>query len=135
HNTAWLWFHVECAWLCARLQRTDCVPQLRPILEPYADQFVTGALAGYVGGPVASYVGMLAATAADWPAADANFATATATLEQMGARPWLARTKVEWARMLLARAEPGDPERAQGHLSPALATARELGLAGIEQDA
>jgi class 3 adenylate cyclase len=135
NNTAWLWFQIECAWLCARLHRTDCAGLLRSILEPYADQFVTGGFAGFVGGPVAFYLGILAATAADWPAADAYFVDATATLEPIGAGPWLARTSVERARMLLARAEPGDGERARDLLSRTLASARELGLARIEQDA
>jgi hypothetical protein len=135
NNTAWLWFHVECAWLCAHLHRTDCVAPLRSALQPYADQLVVGGFAGFAAGPVAFYLGILAATVADWPAADAHFATATATQERIGARPWLARTRLEWARMLLARGEPGDRDRAGELLRPALATARELGLAKIEQEA
>jgi hypothetical protein len=117
------------------MRRTDCVARLRSILEPYADQFVTGGFAGFVGGPVAFYLGILAATAADWPAADAYFDAATATLEPIGAEPWLARTSVERSRMLLARAEPQDGERARELLGSALSTARALGLAKIEQDA
>jgi len=135
HNTAWLWFQIDSAWVCARLCRTDCVARLRSSLEPYAGQFVTGGFAGFVGGPVAFYLGMLAATAADWPTAEAHFAAATATLEPAGARPWLARTKVEWARMLLTRAEAGDEERAHQLLGSALATSQALNLAKIEQDA
>jgi class 3 adenylate cyclase len=135
HNTAWLWFHAECAWLCGRLRRSDCVPRLRSALDPYASQFLTGALAGVVGGPISFYLGMLATTTADWSAADGYFAAASATLEGMGARPWLARTQVEQARMLLARAEPGDAEQADEVLHQALATARELGLTQVKQDA
>jgi hypothetical protein len=78
---------------------------------------------------------MLATTTADWSAADGYFAAASATLEGMGARPWLARTQVEQARMLLARAEPGDAEQADEVLHQALATARELGLTQVKQDA
>ena len=32
---------------------------------------------------------------------------------RMGARPWLARAKRDYARMLRARDEPGDSERAE----------------------
>jgi len=135
HNTAWLWFELECAWLCAYLGRADCVAQLRSIVEPYADQLLVGGFAGFVGGPVSLYLGMLAATGGDWPAAERYFASATGILERIGGRPWLARTQVEQARMLLARGEPGDSERARGVLSAALAISRELGLAGIERDA
>jgi len=37
--------------------------------------------------------------------------------------------------MLLARAEPGDSDRARNLLHPALAAARELGLAKLEREA
>jgi hypothetical protein len=47
---------------------------------------------------------------------------------RMGARPWLAHTQDDYARMLLARAGPGDRERAQELLDAALATYRELGM-------
>ena len=94
-----------------------------------------GTFAGFVAGPVAFYLGILAATVADWPAADANFAAATATQERIGARPWLARTRLEWARMLLLVAERGDGERAHDLLRQALTTARDLGLVNIERGA
>ena len=135
HNTAWLWFFTESAWVCSRLHRPDCVPPIRSALEPFADQLVVGGFGGFVGGPVAFYLGILAATAADWPTATGHFAAATAMLERVGARPWLAQTRLEHGRMLLARAEPGDGEQARALLGLALATARELGLTRIEQDA
>jgi hypothetical protein len=49
--------------------------------------------------------------------------------------PWLAGARLEWARMLFARREDGDAERAGELLDQALATARELGLANIERRA
>jgi hypothetical protein len=78
---------------------------------------------------------MLAATAGDFLQADTEFAAAAATHERIRAPMWLARTHVEWARMLLARAEPGDRDRAGDLLRPAIATARALGLARIEREA
>ena len=47
----------------------------------------------------------------------------------------LVHTRLEWARMLLARAEPRDAERAHAILGQALATSRELGLVNIESAA
>jgi hypothetical protein len=47
----------------------------------------------------------------------------------------LARTRLEWARMLLARRRPEDADRARDLLDPALATARELGLGNVERRA
>jgi hypothetical protein len=46
----------------------------------------------------------------------------------MGARPWLAHTQNDYARMLLARDGHGNRERAQALLDKALATYRELGM-------
>jgi hypothetical protein len=135
HNVAWLMFGAECAWVCARLGRDDCVPQLRAMLEPFAEQLVVGSFAAWVTGPVALYLGVLAATAGEWDHADTYFTTAAAIQERIGAPTWLARTRVEWARILLARAEAQDAEEANDLLRQALTTARELGLPIIEREA
>lgn len=58
--------------------------------------------------------------------AETWFAAAAATHERLGAPHWLARTRLERARMLLARGAAGDAERARELLGQALATAREL---------
>lgn len=47
---------------------------------------------------------------------------------RMGARPWLAHTQDDYARMLLDRDRPGDRERAQELLNQALSTYCELGM-------
>jgi hypothetical protein len=47
---------------------------------------------------------------------------------RMGARPWLAHTANDYARMLHARNNRSDRERAQALLEDALATYRELGM-------
>src|SRR6266496_2218730 len=49
----------------------------------------------------------------------------------LGARPLLARTQYEYARMLLRRGQAGDRSRADGLLDRALATARFLGMAAL----
>jgi tetratricopeptide (TPR) repeat protein len=135
NNVAWLVFAALCAWLCARLGRDDCVPLLRSRLEPYADQLVVTGFAGWVSGPVALYLGLLSTTIGDWPEAEGCFAAAAATQERIGAPTLLARTRLEWARMLLLRADPGDGERAHDLLRQALVTARELSLANLERRA
>ena len=134
-NAAWVMFEAECAYLCARLGRADCVPGMRLMLEPYADQVVVSGFAGCILGSIAFYLGLLAATVGDWRDAEARFAAAAATHERMGAPGWLARTRLEWARMLLARAESTDVERARDLLGKARAAASEFGLTSIEQQA
>ena len=135
NNVLWLRFAADCAWLCARLGRAEHVPLLRSRLEPYADQLVVVGLAGGVTGSVAFYLGLLATTVGDWPEAEASFAAAATTHERIGARPWLARTRLEWARMLLVRGGDGDAGRARALLGQALTTARDLGLRNLERRA
>jgi class 3 adenylate cyclase len=47
---------------------------------------------------------------------------------KMGARPFLAYTQREYAKMLLDRDEPGDREKAQALVTKALDTGQELGM-------
>lgn len=67
--------------------------------------------------------------------ADTAFAQAAAVNERIHAPIELARTHVDWARMLASRAQPGDSDRARALLHPALTTASNLGLATIERQA
>ena len=57
-----------------------------------------------------------------------HFENALAMNERMGARPWLAHTQHDYARMLDARGDPGDRIRAQELLAEAIVTYRELGM-------
>jgi len=135
NNVSWMMYMFDCAWLCSRLDRDACVPRLRAILEPYPDMFAAGGFGSWVVGPGAFYLGMLAKTARDWDAADAYFTRAAATHERINAPAWLARTRLEWARMLVDRAAPGDAKRAADLLQQVLETARSRRLPPIERDA
>jgi hypothetical protein len=135
YNASWLQFQANCAWLCARLDRRDCVELLRSNLEPYADQLIVTGFAAAVIGTVAFYLALLAATIGDWPEAEARFASAAATHERVRAPLWLARTRLEWARMLQKRREPGDPQRAEQFLRQARTSAVEFGLTRLEREA
>ena len=135
NNVGWMMFAAECAWLCSRLGREDCVPRLRAMLDSYPERFAVGGFGSWVVGPNAFYLAMLATTVRDWDAADAYFRSAAATHERVAAPTWLARTRLEWARMLLTRAEPSDADRAHDLLRQTIETARELRLPPIERDA
>lgn len=106
---------------------------LYDLLAPYPAHFVFATAACL--GSVSHYLGMLATTTGHFGDAEGHFLAAEATHARLGARPWLAWTRLEWARMLLARRQPGDAERARELLDQALATARELGLGNIERRA
>jgi uncharacterized protein HemY len=79
-------------------------------------------------GSASRYLGLLAATTGRWSESAQHFENALDANERMGVRPWLAHTRHDYARMLLARDGPGDREHAQDLLAAALATYRELGM-------
>jgi len=64
---------------------------------------------------------------------DAYVTAASATHAHLDAPILLARTRLEWARMLLAAAR--GRSRARDLLDPALTTVRELGLGNVERRA
>lgn len=75
-------------------------------------------------------LGRLAATCRDWETSQHHFEIALHLTGSFGARPFLARTQCDYARMLLRRGEPA-ASRATGLLETATATARELSLPGL----
>jgi tetratricopeptide (TPR) repeat protein len=77
-------------------------------------------------GSVARYLGILASTMSRWDEAARHFEDALEMNANMGARPWVAHTQHDYARMLLERRAPGDEEKADHLLSDALSTYREL---------
>ena len=54
-------------------------------------------------GAASRYLGMLAATLGEFDKAEAHFEHALEMNERMGARPWLAHTKAEYALLLRRR--------------------------------
>jgi hypothetical protein len=121
------------AEVCTHLGDPTRAGELSAMLAPYADQLATAA--GTLGGSLSHHLGMLAGTLSRFDEADAYFVAAAATHDRIKAPAWLARTRLEWARMLLAQGQPGGAERARDFLGQALATARELGLANVERRA
>ena len=132
-DIAWLLCMSQCAAVCASLGNRAGARVLFDLLAPYGSQIVFsngGAL-----GAVAHYLAVLAATYGGFDEAQRRFAVAATTHVRIGAPNWLARTRLEWARMLLTRNGPGDAERAHDLLHQALTTARDLGLINIERRA
>ena len=121
------------ALVSAHLRDTTRAAVLNDLLAPYADH--VDVLAGVVVGTVAHYLGLLATTLGRFDEAEERFTAAAATHERIDAPTWLARTRLEWARMLLDRRGAGDAERARELLAQALTTARELGLGNVERRA
>jgi class 3 adenylate cyclase len=133
-DVAWGQAVTYSAAACSHLGDTAGAAQLRGHLAPYARQFPLPA-AGAANGAIAHYLGLLATTLEDWAEADTYFRTAADIHARAGAPGWLARTRLEWAHMLLARRQPGDAQHAHELLGKTLDTARELGLANVERRA
>jgi tetratricopeptide (TPR) repeat protein len=129
----WLRAVTDAAAVCAYLGDAPRAAVLFDLLAPYAEQLVVAIR--LVTGTVDHYLGMLASTVGRFNEAETRFAAAEATHARIGAPTWLARTRLEWARMLTARRQAGDRERAHELVSRALGTARELGLANVERRA
>jgi tetratricopeptide (TPR) repeat protein len=134
HDGVWVWALTACAAVCAYLDDAPRAALLADLLAAHDDQLGVVVL-GTATGSVSHYLGLLATTQHRFDEAEGRFATAEATDERISAPTWLARTRLEWARMLLARRRPGDPDRARELLGEALATARELGLGNVERRA
>ena len=99
------------------------------MLAPWRDQLdFTGITCN---GSVARPLGLALATAGRFDEADDAFAQAAAVHERLDAPIELARTRVDWASMLMNRGEPGDLEKARTLLDAAL---EDLGQAGLDRD-
>jgi tetratricopeptide (TPR) repeat protein len=107
----------------------DLARWLYPELLPYRAQIHTGFSASF--GPIAHHLGRLAALLGFLDEADDHFAFAAALQERTGARGWLPQTRLEWARLLLRRARPGDGEMAHTQAGAAVELADDLGAPAL----
>jgi tetratricopeptide (TPR) repeat protein len=132
-DTQWMLTVPWCAVVCAQLGDRPRARLLFDLLAPCASEFMFGAFAPV--GAKAHYLALLATTLGDFDEAERRFTDAATTHERIRAPHWLARTRLEWARMLLRRDRPGDTQPAQDLLRQALTIARERSLANIERRA
>jgi hypothetical protein len=100
-------------------------------LRPFAGRVMVTGLGLHFLGAVDHYLGRLAATARRWADAERHFDDAVSRHQQMGARPFLARTRLHLAEMLLQRGDPADRQRARPLLAASLGEAEVLGMAGV----
>jgi class 3 adenylate cyclase len=119
------------AEVCAALGDVRRAAELYDLLLPYAGRNVVVGAGVACMGAASSFLAPLAASMSRWVEATLHFESALEMNARMGARPRLANTQLAYARMLLARGEPGDERKALGLLAQALETAQELGMNGL----
>jgi DNA-binding NarL/FixJ family response regulator len=114
---------------------TDRAASLYDLLLPYADRNLSGGFNCVFFGSGAFYLGLLATTLGHWEAAAQHFEDAIAMNRRMGAWPFVARAQHAYASMLAEHGAPGDVEQARELADAALATADELGMVHLAEDA
>jgi tetratricopeptide (TPR) repeat protein len=132
-DATWLPAIASLAEVCAFLADRDSAAILAELLMPYQQRCVVVTFGFAWLGPVAYYLGLLAATLGHLDAAARRFAHSLRLNQRAGARPWLVRTQYEYARVLGARGGPGDRDRGSVLLVEALHTAEELGMRSVPE--
>jgi len=111
---------------CVILGTEEQAAQHYALLAPYADRYpCVGTSIRY---SVSLVLAVLAVRTSQHERAEQHFADAEAHHLRVGARGWLARTRLEWGRYLLAR---GDAGRARPLLEEAREAATEVGAADV----
>ena len=129
----WLACHWGLVDLCTAFEDVQGAGLLYDLLRPYAARYVIAAFATSCVGSLHYPLGRLAALMSRFEEAQDHFEAALEAHKRIGARGFMAETQGEYAAMLLARGEPGDPERARELVEAARGTAVELGWARVER--
>ncbi|MGH7778552.1 MAG: ATP-binding protein [Candidatus Binataceae bacterium] len=122
----WLGAMAYSAETSAALGDRTSAAVLARLLEPMAERNVSIGFFCYLG-PVAYYLGILAATLGSHDAASGHYEAAIDSAQQLGAIGWIARIQLRYARTLLERNSKGDLDRARYLIDQARATATTLG--------
>jgi DNA-binding SARP family transcriptional activator/tetratricopeptide (TPR) repeat protein len=131
----WLIAVTLLAEVCGALGDGDRAEGLYELLEPYAGRNVVVGRAATCNGAASRLLGILAGAMRSWELAEGHFINALAMHERMGAKPWVARTQLAYAEMLLARRKRGDKARARELLADAVLIADALGMGVVAQRA
>ena len=119
--------------VAAVVDDADAAAALLPEIEPYRGQVLT--LSGWLAalGSADRFEAMLLTVLGRYDDADARFESARALERRIRSEPFVARTDVAHAELLLRRARPGDQERARALLEGADAVGARLGIEGLRR--
>ncbi len=131
--SVWLYSLTLVAATCACLGDRRRAALLYQRLTPWGG-LVAQCGAGSTG-TVDHHLALLAGVLDRAEAAEGHFADAVRINRRIGALGWLARTRLEWGRMLIAAGRFEDVPRARALLGEALDGARDLGVLDVERRA
>jgi hypothetical protein len=127
-DLGWTSVMVELTEVCAAVGDRQRAAKLYSLLLPCAAYVVVTPYHATCWGSVARSLGILATMLEDWASAEAHFVVALERNRRLRARPWIARTQLDYARMLCRRDQPGDPSKAHALLDEAHSAATALGM-------
>jgi tetratricopeptide (TPR) repeat protein len=129
-DNEWLFALSLLSPVCAELGDVKGAETLYRLQLPYADRHAYGHAEGQAGS-VSRALGVLAAALGRLDDAEKHYGHAVEMNQGMGARPWVAHTQHDFAKMLLGRDAPGDRERASELLRGASATCDDLAMVAL----
>jgi hypothetical protein len=129
-NDDWLFSLCLLADVSRELKDPTHASAIYDLLLPYAERTAVNPPAACIGS-VSRSLAVAAALTERWNDAERHFEGALRANTRMGARPWVARTCVDWAEALVERDAPGDRERAVELLALAGELVDELGMATL----
>ena len=118
--------------VCTALGDGIRAEQLYGLLLPYEGRNIVVSEGVAAVGAASQYLGMLAATARRPDDAERHLRDAIQLNSRTGARPWLAQSQYELARVMLSRRRTGDRKASGELLRAALGIARDGGLRGLQ---
>jgi tetratricopeptide (TPR) repeat protein len=123
------------AELCAHLEDSAGARDLYALLAPYEDRHIVVGYGAVCLGSAARYLGMLSMALGQFDRAVAHFEKALQANLGMSASLLVARTRHQYAKVLLARSGPGDLCNSRDQLCKAIVAYRSMGAKGFLRDA
>jgi DNA-binding winged helix-turn-helix (wHTH) protein/tetratricopeptide (TPR) repeat protein len=127
----WLCHIVNACETCNAVGDEEIARPLYAALRPYRDRICVMGYGWGVWGSAERTLGMLATLLGKWEEAEDHFAAALRVNGRLGARAMMARTRYQYAQMLIARGAAGDRMRAKQLIDDARAEAQALGLRDV----
>ena len=121
------------AEVAALLGDAETAARLYELMSVYQHMTITAGIVTVCYGAASRYLGMLAATLGEFDRAEAHFEHALDMNARIGARPWLAHTKAEYALLLRRRGGKGVSERAEVLANEAWEIAAELDMVRLKK--